>query len=93
MKIAKEIAEEQERRGVAYLDDLYACFDKGVAESIIAARLEPVKKLLERIKADVVCEGVPLIREDEDDNECSPKMALRSIGGKAIAALTLFEDE
>ena len=48
MKIAKEIAKEQELGGVAYLDDLYVCFDKDEAESIIAARLEPVKKALER---------------------------------------------
>ena len=46
MKLPKEIAEEQERNGVAYMDDLCACFDRGVAEKIIAARLEPVEKHL-----------------------------------------------
>ena len=44
MKLAKQIAEEQERSGVAYSDDLCACFDIYVAEKIIAEKLEPVKR-------------------------------------------------
>jgi len=65
----------------------------GELESIITAKLEPVRELLERIKSDVVCEGVLLKLGDADDKECSPKMALTSIGEKTIAALALFEDE
>jgi len=60
---------------------------------LITEKLGPVKELLERIKTDIVCEGVPLRLEGADDKECSPKMALSSIGEKAIAALALFEDE
>ena len=49
MKLAKQIAEEQERSGVAYGDDLCACFDIYVAEKIIADKLEPVKAKLRQL--------------------------------------------
>jgi len=86
MKIAKEIAKEQELGGVAYLDDLYVCFDKDEAESIIAARLEPVKKALERAAHRFEylhfggvkeCNGVDTVVASQDIR----------------AALALFEDE
>ena len=62
-------------------------------ESIITEKLKPVKELLERIKSDVVCEGIPLKLGYVSGNECSPKMALSSIGEKAVATLALFGDE
>jgi len=60
---------------------------QGLLIELMSAKLKPVRELLERIKSDVVCEGVPLKLGDADDKECSPKMALSSIGEKAIAAL------
>ena len=87
MKLAKLIAEEHYRgSGKAY--DM----SRGMLENIVAAKLEPVKDLLKRIKSDVVCEGVTLTVVDGYDAECSPKMALSSIGEMAIEALALFEE-
>jgi len=63
-------------------------------EAAITAKLEPVRKLLDNIRSDVVCEGVSLVRRewDEHDNECSPKMALNAIGAKAVEALALLSE-
>ena len=88
MKIARELGEEIASFAV---DRSRAAFALEV-EPIIAEKLRNVKELLERIKLDVVCEGVPLKTDGEYDKECSPKMALSSIGEKAIAALAMFED-
>ncbi|GEM_PF-1488237 len=85
MKLAKRIAEEHYRG----TDEVMA---RGMLENIVAAKLEPVKDLLKRIKSDVVCEGVTLTVVDGYDAECSPKMALSSIGEMAIEALALFEE-
>ena len=94
-KIAREIAE------AARDDSPYALADCAILiridrlEALVAAKLEPFRELLKRIKSDVVCEGVPLVEPeyDEHDNICSPRMALCSIGVKARAALSLFEEE
>ena len=87
MKIAKDIAEALVEFAAERDGDVCAC----ELEPLIAAKLEPVKYLLKRIKSDVVCEGVTLTVVDEYDAECSPKMALSSIGEMAIEALALFE--
>jgi len=52
MELAKQIAEEQERSGVAYSDDLCACFDIGEAEIIIAAKLEPIRNTIEYVLSE-----------------------------------------
>jgi len=100
MKIAREIAEEARHSG--YLSTGARGSSVHVTwlideefEKFIAAKLEPVKELLKRIKSDVICEGVPLVEPEynEHDNICSPRMALCSIGAKAVEALSVFEDQ
>ena len=88
VKIANEIAQTVASHAIVS-GNAYAF----AIEPIIATMLEPIRELLERIKSDVVCEGVSLkLVHDEHSEECSPKMALSSIGEKAIAALSLFEE-
>jgi len=92
MKLVKQIAETL-GRGDA--DWLTLVINREELETAIAAKLEPVRKLLKSIKSDVMCEGVSPVKRgwDEYDKECSPRMALNAIGAKAVEALALLSEE
>ena len=84
MKLVREIAEAQERGRVAYMDDLCACFDRGAAEKIIAAKLEPVREAHRQVvncTARVRNEGC---RFCSDASKCLDDL---------MEALAMFEEE
>ena len=93
MKIAREIAKAAREDSPYALADCAILIRIDRLEALVASKLGAVRDALDMIRSDVVCEGVPLKESDEYDKECSPKMALRNIGAKAVKALTLFEDE